>query len=58
MGDRDDLGAGPPADLSREVSGEEGVPDHQHAAGEVQNDVAGFDSANHDLGGRDAAEGA
>ena len=55
--DGDDLGARPPADLRGQVSGEEGVPHHVHAAVEVKNNVARFDSVNGDLGGRDAAKG-
>ena len=54
--DGDDLGAGPPADLRGQVSGEEGVAHHVHAAVEVQDNVAGFDSVDGDLGGRDAAQ--
>jgi hypothetical protein len=54
--DRDDLGVRPPADLRRKVSGEEGVPHHVHAAVEVKNDVARFDSVDCDLGGWDAAQ--
>ena len=46
----------PPADLRGQLSGEEGVPHHVHAAVEVQNDVARLDSVDGDLGGRDAAE--
>ena len=53
--DGDDLGAGPPADLRGQVSGEEGVPEHVHAAMEVQDNMARFDSVNGDLGSRDAA---
>ena len=54
--DGDDLGARPPADLRGQVSGQEGVPQHVHAAVEVQDNMAGFDSVDGDLGGRDAAE--
>ena len=54
--DGDDLGVRPPADLRGQVSGEEGVPHHVHAAVEVQNNVARFDSVDRDLGGRDAAQ--
>ena len=52
----DDLGVRPPADLRGQVSGEEGVPHHVHAAVEVQNDAARFDSVHGDLGGWDAAQ--
>jgi hypothetical protein len=54
--DGDDLGAGPPADLRGQVSGEEGVPHHVHAAVEVQDSMARFDSVDGDLGGWDAAQ--
>jgi hypothetical protein len=54
--DRDDLGVRPPADLRGQVSGEEGVPHHVHAAVEVENNVARFDSVDCDLGGWDAAQ--
>ena len=54
--DGDDLGVRPPADLRGQVGGEEGVPHHVHAAVEVENDVARFDSVDRDLGGRDAAQ--
>ena len=54
--DGDDLGVGPPADLRGQLSGEERVPDHVHAAVEVENNVARFDSVDGDLGGRDAAQ--
>src|SRR5207245_11425972 len=54
--DGDDLGAGPPADLRGQASGLEGVPYHVHAAVEVQDNVAGFDTVDGDLGGRDAAQ--
>jgi hypothetical protein len=54
--DGDDLGVRPPADLRGQVSGEEGVPHHVHAAVEVQNDVARFDSVDRDLGGQDTAQ--
>ena len=54
--DGDDLGLRPPADLRGQVSGEEGVPHHVHAAVEVQNNVARFDSVNCDLGSWDAAQ--
>ena len=54
--DGDDLGAGPPADLRGQVSSEEGVPHHVHAAVEVQDNVARFDSVNCDLGRWDAAQ--
>jgi hypothetical protein len=47
---------GPPADLGGQVSGLEGVPEHVHAAVEVQDDMAGFDSVDGDLGGWDAAQ--
>ena len=48
--DGDDLGGGPPADLRGQVSGLEGVSDHVHAAMEVKNNVARFDSVDGDLG--------
>ncbi len=48
----DDLGARPPADLRGQVGGEEGVPQHVHAAMEVQNNMPKFDSVDGDLGGR------
>ena len=54
--DGDDPGAGPPADLRGEASGLEGVLQDVHAAVEVQDDMAGFDPVDGDLGGRDAAE--
>jgi hypothetical protein len=54
--DGDDLGVRPPSDLRGQVSGEEGVPHHVHAAVEVQNDVARFDSVDGDLGGWDTAQ--
>ena len=54
--DGDDLGVRPPADLRGQVSGEEGVPHHVHAAVEVKNNVARFDSFDRDLGGWDAAQ--
>ena len=54
--DGDDLGVCPPSDLGGEVGGEERVPDHVHASVEVENHVARFDSADRDLGGRDAAQ--
>ena len=54
--DGDDLGVRPPADLRGQLSGEEGVPDHVHAAVEVENNVARFDSVDCDLGGWDAAQ--
>ena len=54
--DGDDLGVRPPADLRGQVSGEEGVPHHVHAAVEVENNVARFDSVDCDLGGWDAAQ--
>src|SRR3954462_428662 len=54
--DGDDLGMRPPADLRGQLSGEEGVPHHVHAAVEVQNDVSRFDSVDGDLGGWDAAQ--
>ena len=53
--DGDDLGVRPPADLRRQASGEEGVRHHVHAAKEVKNNVARFDSVDCDLGGWDAA---
>ena len=54
--DGDDLGVRPPADLRGQVGGEERVPHHVHAAVEVQDNVARFDSVDGDLGGRDAAQ--
>ena len=54
--DGDDLGTGPPADLGGQVSGLEGVPYHVHAAVEVKNNVARFDSVDGDLGSWDAAQ--
>ena len=54
--DGDDLGAGPPADLRGQAGGLEGVAYHVHAAVEVQDNVAGFDSVDGDLGGWDAAQ--
>ena len=54
--DGDDLGLRPPTDLRGQASGEECVRDHVHAAVEVQNNVARFDSVDRDLGGRDAAQ--
>ena len=49
-------GMGPAADLGGQVSGLEGVPDHVHAAVEVQNNTARFDSVEGDLGRWDAAQ--
>ena len=54
--DGDDPGAGPPGDLRGQASGLEGVAQDVHAAVEVQDNVAGFDSVDGDLGGRDAAQ--
>ena len=54
--DGDDLGARPPADLRGQVSGEEGVPQYVHAAMEVQDHMARFDSVDCDLGSWDAAQ--
>ena len=54
--DGDDLGVRPPADLRGQVSGEGGVPHHVHAAVEVEDNVARFDSVDRDLGGWDAAQ--
>jgi hypothetical protein len=54
--DGDDLSARPPADLRGQVSGEEGVPQYVHAAMEVQDNMARFDSVNCDLGSWDAAQ--
>ena len=53
--DRDDLSVRPPTDLRGQAGGEEGIGHHVHAAVEVQNSVARFDSVDCDLGGRDAA---
>jgi hypothetical protein len=47
---------GPPADLRGQVSGEEGVPQCVHAAVEVQDNMARFDSVNCDLRSWDAAQ--
>ena len=52
-----DPGAGPPADLGGQVSGLERISKDVHAAVEVQDDVARFDSGDGDLGDRDAAQG-
>ena len=54
--DGDDLGVRPPADLRRQVSGQEGVPHHVHAAVEIENHVARFDAVDGDLGGWDVAQ--
>ena len=54
--DGDDLGAGPPTDLRGQASGLEGVPNHVHAAVEVQDNMARFDAVDCDLGGWDAAQ--
>jgi len=54
--DRDDLSVRPPTDLRGQAGGEEGIGHHVHAAVEVQNSVARFDSVDCDLGGRDAAQ--
>ena len=54
--DGEDLGTSPPADLRGQVSGLEGIPQHVHAAVEVQDDMARLDSGNGDLGDRDAAQ--
>ena len=54
--DGDDLGARSPADLRGQASGEGRVPHYVHAAVEVQDNVARFDSVDCDLGGRDAAQ--
>jgi hypothetical protein len=54
--DGDDLGAGSPADLRGQVGDGEGVPQCVHAAVEVQDNMARFDSVECDLGGRDAAQ--
>ena len=54
--DRDDLGLRAPADLGGQLSGEGGVPHHVHAAVEVENNVARFDSVDCDLCGWDAAQ--
>ncbi len=55
--DGDDLGVGAPADLRGQVSGEEGVPEHVHAAVEVHDDMARLDPIDRDLGCSDAAQG-
>ena len=54
--DGDDLGVRPPADLRGQFSGQEGIPDHVHAAMEVQDNMARFDSLDGDLGGSYAAQ--
>ena len=54
--DGNDLGAGPPADLRGEASGEGGVTNYVHAAVEVQDNMTGFDSVNCDLGGWDGTQ--
>ena len=54
--DGDGLGVRPPADLRGQVSGEEGVPHHVHAAVEVENNVPRLDSVDRDLGSWDSAE--
>ena len=54
--DGQDLGGRPPADLGGQVGGQERVAQHVYAAVEVQHHVAGFDAADGDLGGRDAAQ--
>ena len=54
--DGDDLGVRSPAELRGQAGGEEGVSDHVHAAVEVEDDVARFDSVDGDLGGWDAAQ--
>jgi hypothetical protein len=54
--DGDDLGVSPPADLGGQVGGEEGVTHHVHAAVEVENNVARFDSVDCDLSAWDATQ--
>ena len=54
--DGDDLGGRPRADLRGQAGGLDGVPEHVHAAVEVQDNVAGFDAVDGDLGGGDAAQ--
>ena len=54
--DGDDLGVRPPTELRGQACGQEGVRDHVHAAVEVQNDLARFDSINRDLGGTDTTQ--
>src|SRR4029077_3296614 len=54
--DGDDLGVRPPPDLRGQAGYEEGVRHHVHAAVEVQNNVARFDSVDCDLGGRDTPQ--
>ena len=44
------------ADLRGQISGEEGVPEHIHAAVKVQDNVARLDPIDRDLGGSDPAE--
>jgi hypothetical protein len=53
---RDDPGADPAADLGSQAGDLEGVLQHVHAAVEVQDNMAGFDPVDGDLGGRDAAQ--
>jgi hypothetical protein len=53
---RDDRGADPPTDLGSQAGDLEGVLQHVHAAVEVQDNMAGFDSVDGDLGRRDAAQ--
>jgi len=47
---------GPPADLRGQVSGQEGVSHDVHAAVEVKNNMARFDSVDCDLGGWDGTQ--
>jgi hypothetical protein len=54
--DGDDLGVRAPTDLRGQVGGQEGVPQHVHAAVEVHDDMARFDPIDRDLGGWDAPE--
>ena len=50
------LARGPPTDLGGQAGGLEGVPQDVDAAVEVQDDMAGFDAGDGDLGGADSAE--
>jgi hypothetical protein len=54
--DGDDLGLRPLADLRGQAGGQRGVAHHVHAAVEVQDNVARFDSVDDDLGDWDAAQ--
>jgi hypothetical protein len=54
--DGDDFGLRPPADLRGQAGGLGGAPQDVHAAVEVQDNMARFDSVDGDLGRRDAAQ--